>query len=803
MERKLAAIFSTDVAGYSRLMGQDEEATIRTLTAYRAVMTALIQRHRGRVVDSPGDNLLAEFASVVDAVRCAVEIQHALTEKNAELPPPRKMEFRIGLNLGDVVVEGERLYGDGVNIAARLEGLAASGGICISGKVFEEVEGKLPLTYEYLGEQTVKNIAKPVRVWRVVLDAAAAARRQVPSPLVGEGQGEGALGMSTAVTTPHPDLPPQGGKEPKRSARGLKIWVVAAGLLLLAATIGTLRYLSRPSLSPQSSSLITQEAPALPLPDKPSLIVLPFVNMSKDPDQEYFSDGLTEVLTGDLSKLSSLFVIARNSAFTYKGKVVKVQDVGREMGVRYVLEGSVQKADQQVRITAQLIEATTGYHLWSEQYDRPLKDIFALHDEIVQKIVTTLKLQLTLQEQGYLVRKHTDNLEAYDAFLRGREYESRFTKEADAQARQMFEKAVALDPQYAEAYTWLGWIYWVEWVERRSVDPQTLERALALAQRALTLDDSLPIAHSHLGMVYAQKQQYEQAIAEGERAIALDPNNADSYAFQGEVLRFAGRPEDALRMLAQAMRLNPHYPPLYSFFLGMAYHQTGRYAESVATLKEHISRRPNSLAAHLILALSYVAQWASQQSADAQTLAQALAARRAMALTAAIPWGHTVWGSVYLWQQQYEPALAEMERAIALDPDDAFSSALLAETLSRVGRAEEAVARAEQALRRKPIVADGHLDSVGAAYYLAGRPEEAIALLKQYLSRYPNILGAHLTLAAVYSELGREAEARAEAAEVLRLNPKFSLEIHKERMPIKDPAALERHLAALRKAGLK
>jgi adenylate cyclase len=304
-------------------------------------------------------------------------------------------------------------------------------------------------------------------------------------------------------------------------------------------------------------------------------------------------------------------------------------------------------------------------------------------------------------------------------------------------------------------------------------------------------------------MVYAQQQQYEQAIAEGERAIALDPNNADSYAFHGEVLRFAGRPDDALRMLEQAMRLNPRYPPLYLFLLGLAYNQTGRHTEAVATLKEHISRSPNNLAAHLHLALSYVQQWASQQSADAQTLEQALAAQRAIALNESIPWGYAIWGSVYLWQKQYEPALAEMERAIALDPNDAFSSAFLAETLSRAGRPEEAVARAEQALRRNPITVDWHLSSVGAAYYLAGRPQEAIAPLKQYLARYPNILSAHLILAAVYSELGKVAEARAEAAEVLRINPKFSLEVDKQREPIKDPAVLERHIAALRKAGLK
>jgi tetratricopeptide (TPR) repeat protein len=307
-----------------------------------------------------------------------------------------------------------------------------------------------------------------------------------------------------------------------------------------------------------------------------------------------------------------------------------------------------------------------------------------------------------------------------------------------------------------------------------------------------------------LGQVYAQKQQYDQARAEGERAIALDPNNADSYAWQEDVLNFAGRPEDALRMAEQAMRLNPRYPPGYLFYLGFAYSSTGRYAEAIATLQEFLSRSPSHLPGHLVLGDSYVQQWAFQQSPDPQTLEQALvAAQQAIALSDAFPVGHMFLGSVYLWQKQYEQAIAEMERAIALDPNDAWSYAALAEVLSRVGRSGEALRMVEQALRHKPFAADRHLNSIGAAYDLAGRPEEAVAPLKQYLTRYPNILGAHLTLAAVYSELGKEAEARTEAAEVLRINPKFSLEVHRQRAPIKDPAVLERQLAALRKAGLK
>jgi adenylate cyclase len=798
IERRLAAILSADVKGYSRLMGEDEVATIRTLTAYRMVMTALIRQHHGRVVDAPGDNLLAEFASIVNAVQCAVTIQHDLKAHNAAAPSQRRMEFRIGINLGDVVVEGERIYGDGVNIAARVEGLAEPGGICLSGNAYEQVRHKVGLHYEDLGEQVVKNIAEPVRVWQVVMDEAAAALAEQTA-------------LQQAQSEQREAVPIVGAEQalPARRQVGAthRNWTVAAivSLLLIAGAVVTMRYLSRPQLSPPSSALLTEEAkPPLPLPDKSSIVVLPFDNMSKDPEQEYFSTGITEVLTSDLSRISSLFVIARNTAFTYKGKATNVQEIGKELGVHYVLEGSVQRANDQVRIVAQLIDATTGGHLWTERFDRPFTDIFALQDEIVRKIATTLKLQLTLQEQGVIVRKRTDNLEAYDYYLRGGEYGMRTTKDTHAQARQMFEKAVALDPQYAGAYARLGMIYYLEWNWRWSVDPQTLERALALARQAVVLDDSLPEAHSLLGRVYALQQQHDQALAEGERAIALDPNYADSYVWQAEVLNLAGRPEEALRMVEQAMRLNPRYPPLYSFELGWAYVLIGRYAEAIAPLKEAISRSPNHLAAHLWLAISYVLQWAFQPSADAQTLAQALAAaQRGIALNDALSGGHLTLGIVYLWQKQYEQALAELERATALDPNNAEAYAFLAQALSWVGRPEEAVAMVEQALRHKPSVADYHLVGVGTAYYLAGQPEEALAPLKQYLTHYPNFLGAHLILAAVYSELGKEAEARAETTEVLRINPKFSLQAYKERMPNKDPALSERHIAALRKAGLK
>jgi adenylate cyclase len=586
MERKLVAILSADVKGYSCLMGEDEAATIRTLTAYREVMASLIQQHRGRIVDAPGDNLLAEFTSVVEAMQCAISIQQELKAQNAALPPQRRMEFRIGINLGDVIVEGERLYGDGVNIAARLEGLAEAGGLCISGTVYDQVKTRLTLGYEDLGPQTVKNIAEPVRVYRVHLEPGA------PVPMVRQPTWRSTL-------------------------RGWRGALAVVGLLLLLGGGVTLwQRFWRPPAPPDV--LPARASPPLPLPDKPSIAVLPFVNMSGDPSQEYFSDGMTEDLITDLSKLSGLFVIARNSVFTYKGQAVKPQQVSRELGVQYVLEGSVRKAENRVRVTAQLVEATTGYHRWAERYDRELQDIFAVQAEISKKIVAALAVQLRGREEARLGRTYTDNLEAYDTLLRGGEHLGRYTPEANGQARQLFEQAIALDPTCALAYASLSLTYFREWASQWSQDPQTLERAFTLAQQAVALDDALPQAYMVLGLVYQWKKQPEQGIAALERAIALAPNEADGYATLAGILIFVGQAQEALRLMQKAMRLNPHYPDYYVSSLGMAYTLTGRYAEAIDTFKQALARNPDFLLAHIFLAALYSrAGWQEQARAEA------------------------------------------------------------------------------------------------------------------------------------------------------------------------------------------
>lgn len=535
IERRLAAIFSADVAGYSRLMGEDEVSTVRTLTAYRAVMSALIQQHRGRVVDSPGDNLLAEFSSVIDALQCAVEIQQELRTRNAELSPPHRMEFRIGINLGDVIIEGERIYGDGVNIAARLESLADAGGICISGTVYDQVENKLTLAYESLGEQAVKNIAKPVRAYRV---------QRTPQPSV--------------------SFPLHRKEEPS-----------------------------------------SFQTPAFSLPNKPSIAVLPFVNMSSDPEQEYFSDGITQDLITDLSKLSGLFVISRNSVMTYKGQAVKPEQVSADLGVRYLLEGSIRKAGTRVRITAQLIEATTGYHVWAERYDRNLEDIFAVQDEVTKTIVTALEVKLTEGEQNRLGRPLTTNIEAYDCYLRGRDSYDRSTREANLLAHQLFTKAVALDPQFASAHVYVGWTYFAQWSFGWSQDPQVLDLALAAARQAIAVDSSLSEGHRLLGIVYLWKKQYEPAAAEIERALTLDPNCADTYCALGEVFNFSGRPGETPELVEKAMRLNPLYPTWYLWALGHAYYLLRRYEDAIAVFKRALTRNHNFIPAHGFLTIIY------------------------------------------------------------------------------------------------------------------------------------------------------------------------------------------------------
>jgi adenylate cyclase len=562
-------------------MGQDEVATVRTLTVYRETMATFIQRRRGRVVDSPGDNLLAEFVSVVDAVECAVEIQRELTARNGELPPSRQMQFRIGINLGDVIVDGDRIYGDGVNIAARVQGLADGGGVCLSGTAYEHVETKLPLTYEFLGEQAVKNIVKPVSIYRV----------------------------REAWARTAPVGPP--GRRWWSRWHQVAFSLVAGALLAVAGGVVVWRLYTAPAVSR-----------ALELPDRPSIAVLPFANLSGDPAQEYFSDGMTEDLITGLSKISGLFVIARNSVVPYKGKAVRPEQVSRDLGVRYVMEGSVRKAGNRVRITAQFIDATSGYHLWAERYDRDLKDIFAVQDEVTQKIVRALAVRLTDREQNQLGHPRAANIEAYDDILRGYQQLRRTVPEGNAEARRLFASAIELDPEYGKAYAALGWAQLQPWQLQWSQEPSVLDRALELAQKAIARDDSCVAAYSLLSEAHLWKKQHDRAIAEAERAVKLEPNGADGYQVLAEVLAWAGRAEESTSVIKKAMRLNPHYPFYYVWTLGHAYYLTGRSDEAMETFRRVLEQNPNFVAAHAFLAvlLSEAGREAEARAEGAESL---------------------------------------------------------------------------------------------------------------------------------------------------------------------------------------
>jgi len=680
VKRKLTAILSADVKGYSRLMGENEVQTLRTLSAYFQIMSALIQKHQGKVLNIAGDNLLADFESVVDAVLCGVEIQKELGTKNAELAAGQRVEFRVGINLGDVIREGESIYGDGVNIAERVQSLADGGGICISGTAFDQVRNKLELGYEYLGEQSVKNIALPVRVYKVLMEPEAVGK------VIGEKKAKpsqwprAVMGLVIIliiivvavvvwkIYTPPTPQPEVATKEKITVARSEKPPVSVPTspapsvepALKEKVTPPLPEKITKP-VPPPKEEVASKEKMAFPLPDLPSIAVLPFVNMSEDPKQEFLSDGVSENIITALSKVPRLFVISRQSTFSYKGKPVKVKQVSEELGVRYVLEGSIQRSGDRIRINAQLIDALTGHHIWAERYDRDLKDIFALQDEITIKIVTAMRVKLTDGEQALKAGKPMlkPSLDCYMKLLEGFKCFETWNIEANRMARRIAEEMIAMCPEYPTAHMLMGYVHLQEYFLRIGNSPQeSIEKGIEMAKKAIAMDDTIPLAHALLCALYSLKKEYDKGIAEGERAIALDPSGAVVHEWYAMSLGFAGRLEEAIPMYQKSFRLNPRGP-----------------------------------------VASYV--------------------------------------------------------------------------------------------------------SYGTALVGAGRFEEATSAYKKVLQQLPDNFLAHLGLAFTYSMMGREQEARAEAAEVLRLNPKFSVDNYAKSLPYKDQARIDRFIEGLRKAGLK
>lgn len=532
--RKLAAILAADVVGYSRLASEDEDRTLARLRALRSdLIDPTIAVHNGRIIKRTGDGALVEFRSVVDAVRCAIEVQNGMGERNAGVQQDRRIEFRIGIHLGDVVEESDGdLMGDGVNIASRLEGIAAPGAICLSEDAYRQVRARLDLSVSDLGNKQLKNIAEPIRIYSLQVGTAAEAKPEMIA---------GAVARAPAALPP--DL---------------------------------------------------------------SIAVLPFVNMSGDAEQEYFADGISEDIITALSKLSQLFVIARNSSFTFKGRSVNVQEVGNSLNVRYVLEGSVRKSGNKVRITAQLIDAPTGGHQWAERFDRDLTDIFAVQDDVTQQIVGALELKLTAGDKQRLVSEQTQNLEAYDCFLRGREHMWRLTREQNIQGQQLLERAIDLDPKFAPAHAFLAVTHALGYVNQWSQSPsKSLEQAIEAATQAVALDDRYPYAHWALGVVNLYLRRLYVAIREAERVIALAPNLAEGHESLGNALHYAGRSDEALLSFERAMALNPYYPDIFLHFHAQAMFQLGRYEEAVVFLKRRLVRNPATDISRVLLAASY------------------------------------------------------------------------------------------------------------------------------------------------------------------------------------------------------
>ena len=570
-KRKLTAILSADVVGYSRLMGEDEEATIRTLTTYRNAIAKLVQQFRGRIVDSPGDNILSEFTSVVDAVNCAVEIQRELAERNADLPYNRKMEFRIGVNVGDVVQKEERIYGDGVNIAARVESMSQAGGICISGEAYDQVSNKLGLKYENLGEHQVKNISTPIRVYRVLSIPGAAAHRVVQT---------------------------------KKILRKKWLWAGASTTFILLIIVVGLYW--KYFYLPTPTNIDPENKMTFNLPKGPSIAVLPFDNMTGDPEQEFFCDGITETIISALSQTPKLFVIARNSTFAYKGKQINAQQIGHELNAAYVIEGSIQKSDERIRVTVQLIDTKSGNHLWAEQYNRKLKDIFKLQDEITLKIMKTMQIKLAGGEQFRSRLKGIGDLQLALKLFRALDYFFRGNIEGTNLARQEIIEIIELDPDISSVHALLAATY-LQDLQFGTCKSNIIcfGQATEATRKAISLDETNSDAHLIAGWLFVMQKDYKNGIASLKRSISLNPNNADAYAFLGYALAVSDQPSEGIKYIEKAFLLNPSPPSFYLVNLGICYRMLEQYGDAITAFKKSIQIQPDNIVAHIGLIFAY------------------------------------------------------------------------------------------------------------------------------------------------------------------------------------------------------
>jgi adenylate cyclase len=597
-KRKLTAILNADVVGYSRLMGDDEEFTIQTLNSHRDLMTAIIEQYSGRVVDAVGDNLLAEFTSAADAVQCAVAVQMKLKKKNENLSDSRKMHFRIGINIGDIVHENNRIYGDGVNIAARIESLADSGGITISRNIYNHIKKKLDFGYEYIGEHTVKNISDPVRVYKIIMDPKDSKNilKQEASHAVEKVQLKKRLTITVSII--------------------LILLTVLAGLhwkynfQSSPAEVDTGKESVSAAVSskskPEPAAVKSEEDIEYNQSEGFSIAVLPFVNMSKDPEQEYFCDGITENIISSLAKVPQFLVIARNSTFAYKDKSINVQQIGRELNTKYVIEGSIQKSDKRFRITVQLIETDSGYHIWSESYDRTFQDIFKLQDEITLKILKVLGIKLKTpwskenEFEGFADSKN------FIMYMKLFEYGIKHTREKYAWALKNAEKLITSNPEHAIRYNMLAMIYLNGILIGSCESPKIcLTKAVKAIDKSLSIVPNYYWSHRQLGKVFMMKKEYDQAILKYQKAMELNPNYAHTYIITGITLNFSGKPKEALEYLNKGLRLDPGAPAYYWNIFGQSYLLLEEYDKAIQMFKKCLKLEPNNWRPYGGLAVSY------------------------------------------------------------------------------------------------------------------------------------------------------------------------------------------------------
>jgi adenylate cyclase len=574
-QRRLAAIVAADVVGYSRLMGGDESGTLAALRALRReLVDPKIAEHGGRLVKTTGDGLLVEFASVVDAVGCAIELQTAMVERNVDVPEDRRMVLRIGVNEGDIIVDGDDIFGDGVNVAARLQEIAPPGGLCVSSRVYDDVRNRLDTLFEDGGERSLKNIARPVQVYR-----------WTPA----------ATGSSTA------------GQSVKATARpGRMAWTITVAAVV-ALGIGSWWWSSAPSGRPDAERATTSTAEAVRSAlSRPGVAVLPFINLSGEASQEYFSDGLTEDVIAALGRFGSLTVMARNAVFPFKGKNARPAEIGHELGVRYIVEASVRRAGDRIRVSVQLTDALAGKLLWSQQYDEGLKDVFAVQDAITRQVAGSLAVNLTRVELQRALSKPTESLDAYDLVLRGRERLLRSSRATNREARQLFERAAELDPKYADAYAWGARAYLemanFGWTEDPNV---ALERSLEFSGKAVMLDPDSVLGRRMIGLVHLARAEYEQASAEIDRALALNPSDSVGLQAQAEALLWLGRLDESIELSEVAFHFDPLPPVSALFTLGLAYYEQRRLDDALRLLERATARFPESPFIHALLAATF------------------------------------------------------------------------------------------------------------------------------------------------------------------------------------------------------